>query len=95
MKPLSLPNFTMTTYILKIAALFFMILSVLLGFYLQGRIRKLFPSYDPVLFVAGFVFIIGCGYALMARNFIVILFVLMVTLAIPLMGRWIPMYWPY
>ena len=89
------PKQAMTTYILKIAAFFLAILSTVLGFYLQERIKRHFPAYDPVLFVAGAVFILGCGYAVMARNFFVILFVFMVTLAIPFMGRWVSIYWPY
>ena len=85
----------MTGYILKTCAGLAGILILIAGFYFQAGIRLHYPAYDPTLFIAGLVFIMGSSYAVMSRNFVVILIVIMATVAIPFMGRWIMLYWPF
>ncbi len=85
----------MTGYILKSAAGLALFVIPVAGFFFQVQIQQHYPAFDPTLWATGSLFIWGMIYAVMARNIIIAMIVLVTTLAIPFLKQWVVLYWPY
>lgn len=85
----------MTTSILKTISGLILVLIVAAGFYFQLEIKQRFPAYDPTLLATGAIFVAGVIYAVMERNIIIALVVLLATIAVPFLKQWVIIYWPY
>jgi uncharacterized SAM-binding protein YcdF (DUF218 family) len=84
-----------TTSILKTISGLILVLIVAAGFYFQLEIKQRFPAYDPTLLATGAIFVAGVIYAVMERNIIIALVVLLATIAVPFLKQWVIIYWPY
>jgi hypothetical protein len=84
-----------TTSILKTISGLILVLIVAAGFYFQLEIKQRFPAYDPTLLATGAIFVAGVIYAVMERNIIIALVVLVATIAVPFLKQWVIIYWPY
>jgi uncharacterized SAM-binding protein YcdF (DUF218 family) len=84
-----------TTSILKTISGLILVLIVAAGFYFQLEIKQRFPAYDPTLLATGAIFVAGVIYAVMERNIIIALVVLLATIAVPFLMQWVIIYWPY
>jgi hypothetical protein len=84
-----------TTSILKTISGLILVLIVAAGFYFQLEIKQRFPAYDPTLLATGAIFVAGVIYAVMERNIIIALVVLVATIAVPFLRQWVIIYWPY
>ena len=85
----------MTTSILKTIGGLILVLIVAAGFYFQLEIKQRYPAYDPTLLATGAIFVAGMIYAVMERNIIIALVVLVATIAVPFLKQWVIIYWPY
>ena len=85
----------MTTYILKTVTGIIVLLILAAGFYFQMEIKQRYPTYDPALLATGAMFIVGMIYAVMDRNIIIAIIILVATVAIPFLIHWVVIYWPY
>ena len=72
-----------------------LVLIVAAGFYFQLEIKQRYPAYDPTLLATGAIFVAGVIYAVMERNIIIALVVLVATIAAPFLKQWIIIYRPY
>jgi hypothetical protein len=84
-----------TASILKTISGLILVLIVAAGFYFQLEIKQRFPAYDPTLLATGAIFVAGVIYAVMERNIIIALVVLVATIAVPFLKQWVIIYWPY
>jgi hypothetical protein len=84
-----------TVSILKTISGLILVLIVAAGFYFQLEIKQRFPAYDPTLLATGAIFGAGVIYAVMERNIIIALVVLLATIAVPFLMQWVIIYWPY
>jgi uncharacterized SAM-binding protein YcdF (DUF218 family) len=84
-----------TVSILKTISGLILVLIVAAGFYFQLEIKQRFPAYDPTLLATGAIFVAGMIYAVMERNIIIALVVLLATIAVPFLMQWVIIYWPY
>ena len=55
-------------------------LIVAAGFYFQLEIKQRYPAYDPTLLATGAIFVAGMIYAVVERNIIIALAVLVATI---------------
>ena len=85
----------MTTSILKTISGLILLLIVAAGFYFQLEIKQRYPAYDPTLLATGAIFVAGMIYAVMERNIIIAIVVLLATIAVPFLKQWVIIYWPY
>ena len=73
----------MTASILKTISGLILLLILAAGFYFQLEIKQRYPAYDPTLLATGAIFVAGMIYAVMERNIIIALVVLVATIAAP------------
>ena len=85
----------MTTSILKTISGLILLLILSAGFYFQLEIKQRYPAYDPTLLATGAIFVVGMIYAVMERNIIIAIFVLLATIAVSFLKQWVIIYWPY
>jgi hypothetical protein len=85
----------MTAYILKTVAGLVLLIIPVAGFFFQARIQQHYPAFDPALWATGSLFIGGMVYAVMARNIVIAIIVLVASVAIPFLDQWVVLYWPY
>lgn len=85
----------MTGYLLKSAAGLVLFVIPVVGFLFQAKIQQHYPAFDATLWATGSLFIWGMVYAVMARNIVIAMIVLVATLAIPFLKQWVVLYWPY
>lgn len=85
----------MTASILKTISGLILLLIVAAGVYFQLEIKQHYPAYDPTLLATGAIFVAGMIYAVMERNIIIALVVLLTTIAVPFLKQWVVIYWPY
>ena len=85
----------MTTSILKTISGLILLLILAAGFYFQIEIKQRYPAYDPTLLTMGAIFVAGMIYAVMERNIIIAIVVLLTTIAVPFLKQWVIIYWPY
>ena len=85
----------MTTSILKTISGLILLLILAAGFYFQLEIKQRYPAYDPTLLATGAIFVAGMIYAVMERNIIIAIVVLLATIAVPFLRQWVIIYWPY
>jgi hypothetical protein len=84
-----------TTYILKTISGLILLLILAVGFYFQLEIKQRYPAYDPTLLATGAIFVAGMIYAVMERNIVIAIVVLLTTIAVPFLKQWVIIYWPY
>jgi hypothetical protein len=84
-----------TTSILKTISGLILLLILSAGFYFQLEIKQRYPAYDPTLLATGAIFVAGMIYAVMERNIIIAIVVLLATIAVPFLKQWVIIYWPY
>ena len=85
----------MTTYILKTISGLILLLILAAGFCFQLEIKQRYPAYDPTLLATGAIFVAGMIYAVMERNIVIAIVVLLTTIAVPFLKQWVIIYWPY
>ena len=85
----------MTASILKTISGLILLLILAAGFYFQLEIKQRYPAYDPTLLATGGIFVAGMIYAVMERNIIIAIVVLLATIAVPFLKQWVIIYWPY
>lgn len=85
----------MTAYILKTITGLVLLMIPVAGFFFQAQIQQHYPTFDPTLWATGSLFIGGMVYAVMARNIVIAMIVLVATVAIPFLKQWAVLYWPY
>jgi hypothetical protein len=85
----------MATYILKTVTGIIVLLILAAGFYFQLEIKQRYPAYDPTLLATGAIFVAGMIYAVMERNIVIAIVVLLTTIAVPFLKQWVIIYWPY
>lgn len=62
--------------------------------YFEPQIRAHIPAYSSTLFFSGMLCFCGLIYALLARNFLIAVITILVTVALPRLVVWIVIYWP-
>ena len=85
----------MTTSIFKTISGLILLLILSAGFYFQLEIKQRYPAYDPTLLATGAIFVAGMIYAVMERNIIIAIVVLLATIAVSFLKQWVIIYWPY
>jgi hypothetical protein len=79
----------------KVTLVLILILSMFAGIYYELSIKRYFPAFSAVLFVSGVVCFSGLVYAMVMRNILIAVLIIIGTAAVPWLFNWFAAYWPY